>query len=348
MAEQQSEQSQPFYEEKQIIVDPGQSPIRLDKFLGDRLENVSRNKIQIALKAEAITVNKKPCKSNYKVRPGDKIDVVIPKFQDPTAPIQPEDIPLHIEYEDEDILIVNKEPGMVVHPGIGNYTGTLVNALTFYLQNSDMPVMEGNTQERPGLVHRIDKDTSGLLVIAKNDFAMTHLAKQFFDHSIERKYVALVWGSPEPASGTIEANIGRHPRFRLQQTVFEEEDEGKAAITHYETIEDMYYVSLVRCQLETGRTHQIRVHMKHIGHPVFNDARYDGDRIRKGTVFTKYKQFVHNCFDLIPRQALHAQTLGFIHPRSGEKVFFESALPEDMNSVLEKWRHYLTHRKKGM
>jgi 23S rRNA pseudouridine1911/1915/1917 synthase len=348
MAEQQSDQSHPFYEEKQIVVDPGQSPIRLDKFLGDRLENVSRNKIQNALKAGAITVNKKPCKSNYKVRPQDRIDIVMPKFQDPEAQVQPEDIPLHIEYEDEDILIVNKEPGMVVHPGIGNYTGTLVNALTFYLQNSDMPVMEGNSPDRPGLVHRIDKDTSGLLVIAKNDFAMTHLAKQFFDHTIERKYVALVWGAPEPATGTIEANIGRHPRYRLQQTVFEEEDEGKNAITHYETIEDLYYVSVVKCQLETGRTHQIRVHMKHIGHPVFNDARYDGDRIRKGTVFTKYKQFVHNCFELIPRQALHAQTLGFIHPRSGEKVYFESALPDDMNSVLEKWRHYLTHRKKGM
>jgi 23S rRNA pseudouridine1911/1915/1917 synthase len=197
-------------------------------------------------------------------------------------------------------------------------------------------------------VHRIDKDTSGLLVIAKNEFAMTHLAKQFFDHTIERKYVALVWGSPEPPVGTIEANIGRHPRFRLQQTVFEEADEGKSAITHYETIEDMYYVSVVRCQLETGRTHQIRVHMKHIGHPIFNDARYDGDRIRKGTVFTKYKQFVQNCFELIPRQALHAQTLGFIHPRTGEKVYFESALPDDISLVLEKWRHYLTHRKKGM
>jgi len=348
MAEPQSDLSQPFFEDKQIIVDPGQSAIRLDKFLGDRLENVSRNKIQIALKAEAITVNKKPCKSNYKVRPGDLIDVIIPKFQDPTAQVQPEDIPLQIEYEDEDILIVNKEWGMVVHPGIGNYSGTLVNALTFYLQKDDMPVMEGNTPERPGLVHRIDKDTSGLLVIAKNDFAMTHLAKQFFDHTIERKYVALVWGAPEPVAGTIDANIGRHPRYRLQQTVFEEEDEGKTAITHYETIEDLYYVSLVRCQLETGRTHQIRVHMKHIGNPIFNDARYDGDRIRKGTVFTKYKQFVHNCFDLIPRQALHAQTLGFIHPRTGKKVYFESPLPDDMHSVLEKWRHYLTHRKKGM
>lgn len=348
MAEDNPEQSQPFYEERQIVVDAGQNPTRLDKFLGDRLLNVSRNKIQIALKAEAITVNEKPCKSNYKVRPGDIINVVIPKYQDPTAQVQPENIPLNIEYEDEDILIVNKESGMVVHPGIGNYTGTLVNALTYYLQNSDMPVMEGNTPDRPGLVHRIDKDTSGLLVIAKNDFAMTHLAKQFFDHTIERKYLAIVWGAPEPAAGTIDARIGRHARFRLQQTVVEEEDEGKAAITHYETLEDLYYVSVVRCQLETGRTHQIRVHMKHIGHPVFNDARYEGDRIRKGTVFTKYKQFVHNCFEVIPRQALHAQTLGFIHPRSGEKVYFESALPDDIRTVLEKWRHYLTHRKKGM
>ena len=345
---QEGDSGHPFYEHKTVVVDPGQTPLRLDKFLGDRLMNVSRNKVQNGLKSGAISVNGKSAKASYKVQPGDEIEIVLPRNQDPHSEIQPEDIPLRIEYEDDDIMVVYKEPGMVVHPGIGNYSGTLVNALAHYLQSGDMPVMEGNPADRPGLVHRIDKDTSGLLVIAKNDYAMTHLAKQFFDHTIERLYVALVWGAPEPPEGTIEGNIGRHPRHRLQQTVFPEGEDGKPAITHYRTLEDLYYVSLVECKLETGRTHQIRAHMKYIGHPLFNDARYDGDRIHKGTVFTKYKQFVQNCFALLPRHALHARTLGFVHPKSGKHMTFESSMPEDFEQVLDKWRHYVTHRKTQM
>ena len=253
----------PFYEHKTVIVDPGQTPMRLDKFLGDRLMNVSRNKIQNGLKSGAITVNEKLVKASYKVQPGDRIEIVMPRSQDPHSSVEPEDIPLRIEYEDEDVMVIYKEPGMVVHPGIGNYSGTLVNALAHYLKSDDMPVMDGNPVDRPGLVHRIDKDTSGLLVIAKNDFAMTHLARQFYDHSIERRYVALVWGAPEPPDGTIEGNIGRHPRYRMQQTVFADGDQGKEAITHYQTLEDLYYVSLVECKLETGpdppdtRAHEI-------------------------------------------------------------------------------------------
>jgi 23S rRNA pseudouridine1911/1915/1917 synthase len=243
------------------------------------------------------------------------------------------------------VMVIHKPPGMVVHPGIGNYTGTLVNALAFHMQKQVLPVMAGNAQDRPGLVHRIDKDTSGLMVIAKNDFAMTHLAKQFFDHTIMREYNAIVWGAPDPPEGTIEGHLGRDPRFRQQMTVFVEGESGKEATTHYETLEDLYYVSLVKCILETGRTHQIRVHMKHIGHPVFNDERYGGDRIVKGTVFTKYKQFVENCFTICPRQALHARTLGFEHPVTGEKMHFDSDLPDDMRNLLDKWRAYVSHRK---
>ena len=342
----ESEENGPkFYEHRSITVDPGQTPIRLDKFLGDRIVNISRSKIQSGLKSGAVKVNNESVKASYKVQPGDVIDLVMPRYQDPNSSIQPEDIPLQIEYEDDDFLIVNKEPGMVVHPGVGNYSGTLVNALAHYLKVEDIPVMEGNTADRAGLVHRIDKDTSGLLVIAKTDHAMTHLARQFFDHTIERTYQALVWGAPDPPEGTIEANIGRHPRFRLQQTVFEEGEDGKHAVTHYSTLEDLYYVSLVECRLETGRTHQIRVHMKHIGSPLFNDARYDGDRIRKGTEFSKYRQFVQNCFKLMPRHALHAKTLGFIHPTTGKKMEFDSELPEDFIATLDKWRHYIAHRK---
>ena len=288
-------------------------------------------------------------KSNYKVRPGDIIHVLWPKNPYRSDEVKPENIPLKIEYEDDDILIVNKAAGMVVHPGVGNYSGTLVNALVYYLQGGDdIPVMDGNAEDRAGLVHRIDKNTSGLLVIAKTDYAMTHLAKQFFDHTIQREYVALVWGAPDPAEGVVDVNIGRHPRNRIQQAAFPEGMEGKRAITHYHVIEDLYYVSVVGCTLETGRTHQIRVHMKHLGHPVFNDERYGGDRIMKGTVFSKYKQFVQNCFEIMPRQALHAKTLGFVHPVTGEKMFFESELPDDFANVLDKWRHYLEHRKELM
>jgi len=339
MAMQDLSDGQPMYEHHQIDVDPGQTPVRLDKFLFDRYGHVSRNKIQNAIRAEAIMVNDSPIKPNYKVRPRDQISVVFPRVHLDEG-IIPEDIPLDIIYEDADVLIVNKAAGMVVHPGVGAHSGTLVNALAFYLSGDTLPVLHGNSDDRLGLVHRIDKDTSGLLVIAKNDFAMTHLAKQFFRHEIDRKYLALVWGAPDPVEGSITGHIGRHERNRLQMTVFPEGELGKHAVTHYRTLEDLYYVSLIECRLETGRTHQIRVHMKYTGHPVFNDVRYGGDRVLKGTVFTKYKQFVENCFTLMPRHALHAHTLGFIHPGTGEKVHFEQEPPEDFQAVLEKWRHY--------
>lgn len=328
-----------LYDHHEIAVDPGQSPVRIDRFLFDRYGHVSRNKIQNAIRAEAITVNTRTIKPNYKVRPNDLISIVFPRTHIDEG-IIPEDIPLDIVYEDEDVLVINKPAGMVVHPGVGVHSGTLVNALAYYLTGSTLPVMPGNSEDRLGLVHRIDKDTSGLLVTAKNDFAMTHLAKQFFHHQIDRKYRALVWGVPDPAESTISGHIGRHLRDRLQMAVFREGEQGKHAVTHYTVIEDLYYVSLVECRLETGRTHQIRVHMEYIGHPVFNDGRYGGDRIRKGTVFTKYRQFVENCFKLMPRHALHAHTLGFIHPVSGKHLQFESPMPEDFRAVLEKWRHY--------
>ncbi|HLF64021.1 MAG TPA: RluA family pseudouridine synthase [Saprospiraceae bacterium] len=336
---QEENTSEPLYEHHLISIDPGQTPVRIDKFLFDRYGQVSRNKIQIAIRAEAITVNDKPIKPNYKVRPGDLVSVLFPRLRLDEG-IVSEDIPMDIMYEDDDVLIVNKPAGMVVHPGVGVHCGTLVNALAFHLIGDTLPVMPGNSEDRLGLVHRIDKETSGLLVVAKNEFAMTHLAKQFFKHEIDRKYLALVWGAPDPPEGTITGHIGRHLRDRLQMTVFPEGELGKHAITHYKTIEDMYYVSLVECTLETGRTHQIRVHMRYIGHPVFNDERYGGDRIIKGTVFTKYKQFVENCFKLMPRHALHAATLGFTHPGTGKKVTFESSLPDDFQSVLDKWRNY--------
>ena len=334
-----------LFEHFKVIVDPGQQPIRIDRFLMDKMLKASRNRIQNGLKAGAIQVNEKEVKSNYKVRPGDVITLVLPREPSEKSPVIPQDIPLDIIYEDSDILVVNKEAGMVVHPGIGNRSGTLVNALAHHLTGQKMPVMEGNLADRPGLVHRIDKDTSGLLVIAKNEQSMTHLAKQFFDHSIKRTYYALVWGNLKEDKGTIEGNIGRHPRYRLQMKVFPDGEEGKEAITHYEVLEDLYYVSLVKCQLETGRTHQIRAHFKYIGHPLFNDERYGGDSIIKGTVFTKYKQFVHNCFNLMPRQALHAKSLGFIHPRTKEEMYFESPLPSEFEQLLQKWKHYLMHRK---
>jgi len=279
------------------------------------------------------------------VKPGMSIAVVLPKAL-PSDHILAENIPLDIRYEDEDIMVIYKPPGLVVHPGVGNYTGTLVNALAYHFQHSPLPVMEGNSPDRPGLVHRIDKDTSGLLVIAKKEDIMGAMARQFFDHSIERSYQAIVWGTPEPEKGTITGNIARHPRFRMQMAVFDPEEEiGKPAVTHYKVIEDLYYVSLVECKLETGRTHQIRVHFSHLGHPLFNDERYGGDRVRKGTQFSKYKTFVQNCFELMPRQALHAKSLGFVHPRTGKSMFFDSDLPDDMTSVLEKWRAYVETRK---
>ena len=313
----------------------GQEPLRVDKFLMNFIENATRNKIQAAAKEGNIWVNKNPVKSNYKVKAGDKVQVM---FEHPPYEnlLVPEDIPLDIVYEDEVLLVVNKPAGMVVHPGHGNYSGTLVNALLYHFK--DLPL---NSDSRPGLVHRIDKDTSGLLVVAKTPESMTHLSKQFFNKTSTREYIALAWGVFSEASGTVEGHIGRSLKNRLQMDVFEDESFGKPAITHYQVLEDLRYISLIQCQLETGRTHQIRAHMKHIGHPLFNDERYGGDKILKGTTFTKYKQFVDNCFKLLPRQALHAKTLGFEHPITKKVLTFNSDLPEDFTACLEKWRAYV-------
>lgn len=337
-----------LYEHQRYVADPKQTPVRLDKFLMDRMLKTSRNRIQNAIHAGAIKVNDKEVKPNFKVKPGHVITLVLATPPPEHAPIVGQNIPLDVRYEDDDLMVVHKPAGMVVHPGVGISDGTLVNALVYYFKNQQLPVKEGNFEDRPGLVHRIDKDTSGLLLIAKNESAMTHLSKQFFDHTIERKYVAMVWGEPDEDSGTIDAFVGRDPRNPVLVSVFPEEEKGKHAITHFKVLERLYYVSLVECQLETGRTHQIRVHMKHLGHPLFSDHRYGGDRIVKGTVFTKYKQFVENCFKILPRQALHAKSIGFVHPVSGEKMYFESELPEDFQQALEKWRNYVSGRKKLM
>ncbi|GFZ79352.1 pseudouridine synthase [Aquaticitalea lipolytica] len=329
-----------LYEHHAFTVDKGQAPLRIDKYLMNRIENATRNKIQAAAKDGSIYVNDTPVKSNYKVKPLDKIRVL---FEHPPYEylLTPENIPLDIVYEDDELLVINKAAGMVVHPGHGNYSGTLINALVYHFEN-----LPNNSSERPGLVHRIDKDTSGLLVIAKTEKAMTNLSKQFFNKTSQREYVAIVWGNIEEDEGTIEGNIGRHPKNRLQNAVFldDDEDKGKPAVTHYKVIERLGYVTLVSCILETGRTHQIRVHMKHIGHTLFNDERYGGERILKGTTFTKYKQFVENCFKVLPRQALHAKTLGFKHPKTGEFLSFNSELPEDMQQCIEKWRNYAKHQ----
>ena len=335
-----------FYETQEIRVDPKQSPLRIDKFLIDRLAKVSRSKIQAAIKAGSITVDGMEIKPNFKIKPGHEINIVLPRTFDGEPTLIPEDLPLDIRYEDDDLLIVHKPPGLVVHPGIGNWTGTLVNALAWHFKN--LPLLEGNNPDRVGLVHRIDKDTSGLLVVAKTEFAMTHLAKQFFNHTIERTYEALVWGDVEPEEGTITGHIGRHPSNRKIRTVFEEGDQGKHAITHYRVLKNLYYVSLVECKLETGRTHQIRVHMKHAGHPLFNDAAYGGDRVVKGTVFSKYKSFVQNTFKVMPRQALHAKSLGFVHPSTKEYMYFESDLPDDFQQALDRWEKYLDGRKASL
>lgn len=331
-----------------IKVDGKQEPMRIDKFLLSKLEKISRNRIQKGIQRDAVLVNDKPVKSNYKIRPHDDIKILL--SGEPSGPheVLPEEIPIDIVYEDEAILIINKQHSLVVHPGVGNFTGTLVNGLAHHFQEHVLPLLPNNSPDRPGLVHRLDKDTTGLMVIAKTEQAMTHLAKQFFDHSIERSYQALLWGGWDESEGTIDANIGRHPTDRLQQYVFKEGDgdQGKRAVTHYKVLKDYYYVSLVECRLETGRTHQIRVHMASLGHPVFSDSRYGGDRIRKGTIYSKYKQFVQNCFDICPRQALHAKSLGFIHPVSGEKVYFENELPDDIQGLLNKWEAYFNTRPK--
>ena len=325
-----------LYEHFHFVAQKGQQPLRVDKYLMNYIENATRSKIQQAAKDGNIYVNDVTVKSNYKVKPNDVVRVL---FEHPPYEflLVPEDIPLTIVYEDDALLVVNKPAGMVVHPGHGNYSGTLINALTFHFDN-----LPNNSSNRPGLVHRIDKDTSGLLVVAKTEEAMTHLAKQFFDKTSEREYIALVWGDVKEDQGTIEGAIGRHPKNRLQNTAFIGDDahKGKPAVTHYKVLERFGYVTLVSCKLETGRTHQIRVHLKHIGHTLFNDERYGGDRILKGTSFSKYKQFVENCFSILPRQALHAKTLGFVHPVTQEKMKFDSPVPDDIAQCLEKWRNY--------
>lgn len=318
-----------------FIVDKGQSPIRIDKFLTEKIPNVSRNKIQQAATAENILVNEKPVKSNYKIKGNDIIRVVMPEPKwDYT--VQPEDIPLDIIYEDDDIMVINKAAGMVCHPGHGNYSGTLVNALLWHCK--DLPNV--NRDIRPGLVHRIDRFTSGLMVVGKTELALNHLAKQFFDRTIDRKYIALAWGDIEEDKGRIEGNIARNPHNRKVFYVDTDGIEGKHAVTNYQVIKRYSFVTLVECKLETGRTHQIRVHLKYIGHTIFGDVVYGGDQIRKGTIYTKYKQFIDNCFTLMPQQALHAKSLGFIHPTTKEKMYFEQALPENFEQVLEKWERY--------
>jgi 23S rRNA pseudouridine1911/1915/1917 synthase len=328
--------NQEYYEHYRYVAEKGQKPLRIDKFLMNIMEDVTRNKIQNAAKAGNILVNSDPVKPNYKVRPHDMVSIVL-TFPPRQIEIHAENIPLDVVYEDDDLLVVNKEAGMVVHPGHGNYTGTLLNALKYYFEN---------TQQDAGayLVHRIDKDTSGLLLVAKNELAQSKLAHQFFEHTIERKYHALVWGDFEEEEGTITGAIGRHPKDRKVMTVFPENTYGKEAITHYQVLERFTYVTLVACELETGRTHQIRAHMKYKRHPLFSDATYGGDEVLRGTTFSKYKQFVQNCFKILPRQALHARSLGFVHPSSGKKIFFESDLPDDMQQVIDKWRHYAVHK----
>lgn len=338
--ENQSSEPQTMYEHYRFIADKGQNMLRIDKFLSVRIEGISRNRIQQAAEAGSILVNNEPVKSNYRVKPLDVISIVMdqPRHE---LEIIPEDIPLDIVYEDDDLMVVNKKPGMVVHPGHGNYTGTLVNAIAYHLKYTQSMNID---DPRLGLVHRIDKDTSGLLLIAKTPEAKTKLSLQFYNKTTKRQYVALVWGNVEKDEGRIEGNIGRDPKDRMLMRVFPDGDQGKPAVTHYKVLERFGYVTLVQCRLETGRTHQIRVHMKHIGHTLFNDERYGGNEILRGTHFVKYKQFVYNCFVACSRQCLHAQTLGFVHPRTGEEMFFESNIPEDMEEVIKKWRIYTCAR----
>jgi len=334
-------EEQEMYEHFRFVVDPGQGLLRIDKYLSARIENASRNKVQIAAKAGNIYVNDTPVKPNYRVKPGDVVTVVMAH---PPREIEliPQNIPIHIAYEDNDIIVINKEAGMVVHPAYGNYTGTLVNALVYHFEN--LP-RQNDEDIKPGLVHRIDKNTSGLLLVAKTELAQTRLAKMFYDRKIDRIYHALVWGDVSNDSGTITGNIGRSLKNRKVMDVFEDGLCGKPAITHYRVLERFGYVTLVECKLETGRTHQIRAHFQHIGHPLFNDETYEGNKIRKGTTFTKYKQFVANCFKIMPRHALHAKTLGFMHPISGKPFFFDSEIPADMLAVLDRWRNYAIHRQ---
>ncbi|MCX6314620.1 MAG: RluA family pseudouridine synthase [Sphingobacteriales bacterium] len=335
-------ETESLYEKLVMTIDKGQEPLRIDKFLMSRIEGATRNKIQRGIDDEMVLVNEKPVKNNYKVRPGDKL-VVYTSYAPEGKDILPEEMPLNIEYEDESLMIINKPARLVVHPGSGNPGGTLVNGVAYYLKQQN-PTLDENDLSRFGLVHRIDKNTSGLLVMAKTPKAMTDLAKQFFNHTVHRRYIALVWGDFEKDEGTVVAHVGRHQRFRKIFTAYPDGDHGKDAITHYKVLERFNYVTLVECRLETGRTHQIRVHMQLIGHPLFNDDTYGGDRIVKGTVFTRYKQFVENCFNLCKRQALHAKELGFIHPVTRKQVLFESEIPDDMQAVIEKWRKYIADK----
>lgn len=328
-----------LYEHYRIEVDKGQALIRIDKFLMDRIAHATRTKLQLAIETDAVKVNNHPVKASYKVKPSDVITILLPEPPRDTD-VVPENIALDIVFEDDDLLVVNKPAGMVVHPAYNNWRGTLVNALAYHFQN--LPTSQ-NGEGRPGLVHRLDKDTSGLLVIAKTELAMTHLARQFYEHTIERTYYALVWGEPKEPEGTINAFVGRSLKDRRVTAVFPEGDFGRHAITHYKLLKPLRYVALMQCNLETGRTHQIRAHMKYLGHPLFNDATYGGDKVLKGTNFSKYKAFVENCFKLIPRQALHAKSLGFLHPRTRQSMQFDSELPKDFRQVLEKWENYVNN-----
>jgi 23S rRNA pseudouridine1911/1915/1917 synthase len=334
---QENTENSELYEHYRFEVDPGQEALRIDKFLMSKIMNATRNKIQQATKAGNVLVNEKIVKSNYRVRPNDVITIVL-TYPPRETTIYGEDIPLDVVYEDADLIVINKQAGMVVHPGHGNFTGTLLHALKFYFEQK-------NEAAEAMLVHRIDKDTTGLIVVAKNELAQARLAKQFFNHSIERKYQAIVWGDLDEEQGTIEGHIGRNPSNRLQMKVFPDGEQGRHAVTHYRLVKRYGYVSLIECQLETGRTHQIRAHMRHLGHPLFNDERYGGDQILKGTTFSKYRQFINNCFKLLPRQALHAKSLGFIHPTTQKEILFESELPKDMAQVVEKWEIYSQHVK---
>jgi 23S rRNA pseudouridine1911/1915/1917 synthase len=336
---EEQDSSEELYERFVFAVDKGQEPYRIDKFLMNRIENATRNKLQQAINAGLVLVNGKEVKQNYKIKAFDQI-IIYSDLSPESTEVVPENIPLNIHYEDEDLMIINKPAGLVVHPGSGNFRGTLLNGIAHYLKGKH-PAISEETLPRFGLVHRIDKNTSGLLVLAKNDNAMRQLAKQFFDHTVKRQYVALVWGDVQDDEGTIVAHVGRNLRFRKLFEAYPEGDHGKEAITHYKVLERFNYVTLVRCVLETGRTHQIRVHMKHLGHPLFNDDFYGGDKIVKGTIFSKYKQFVDNCFSICPRQALHARTLGFVHPTTGSDMFFEAELPHDMSDLIDKWRRYI-------
>jgi 23S rRNA pseudouridine1911/1915/1917 synthase len=338
--EQDFNSGEELYEHHKFVVDKGQEMVRIDKFLMDKIANTSRNKIQIAAKNGNILVNKKEIKSNYKVKPSDEISVVFPY---PVREIEliPQDIPLDIVYEDDHLIVINKPSNMVVHPGYGNYKGTLVNALVFHFDN--LPIRNDEFYGRPGLVHRLDKHTTGIMVVAKTESALTNLALQFYNRTTDRRYHALVWGNIEQDTGTIIGNIGRSLKNRKMMTVFPDGDFGKHAVTHYTVLQRFGLVTLVECKLETGRTHQIRAHMKYLGHPLFNDIEYGGDQIVKGTTSTKYKQFIDNCFQLIPGQALHAKTLGFDHPETGQRLFFDSELPKGYQDLLLKWNNYISY-----